>query len=186
MTDDPRQIDLMAFIDLETTGTDEDFYPPIEIGILIVRKDEKGWHEEAGVNYVVHLDPYVGMPPEVATMHKTNGLLVEAWKSQMTIEQADKMASEFIFAYARGRHIPLAGSGVLHFDRRFIKRWMPLLDKSLTYWAIDVGVLRRVFTMCDVPTYDDEKGHRALSDAKLHFREFLYYSDIIRSIGFRP
>ena len=77
-------------------------------------------------------------------------------------------------------HIPYGGSGVLHFDRRFIDYFMPTFSKRVTHWAYDVGVLRRTFIKAGVKYADmSGKTHRALDDARVHAEEWRYYQKVI-------
>lgn len=176
----PIDSPLWAFIDLETVGTDRELHPPIEIGIAIVERE--GFTPIDVRNFVVKLEPDTHFPPRVLKMHTVNGLIAAASDSQLSIEEADDKAAGFVGGYGQGRHIPLAGSGVAHFDRPFIKRWMPKLDATLSHWAMDVGVLRRSFGLIGISPLPDEKTHRALDDALFHAKEFRYYLDLMKGV----
>ena len=81
--------------------------------------------------------------------------------------------------------LPLAGSGVSHFDRRFIRRYWPSLDRKLAYAMFDVGVVRRFLREWGLgllpPEYAETRaptiGHRALSDAEDHRQEAIKLRD---------
>ena len=68
----------------------------------------------------------------------------------------------------------LAGSGVSHFDCRFIRHYLPELEAFLRYWMIDIGVVRRMYELWvgELPTaVNEEKTHRALDDVYCHLEE---------------
>lgn len=68
--------------------------------------------------------------------------------------------------------IYLAGNSI-HFDRSFIKRHMPRLDKALHYRMLDVSSFKIAWR--DVLGIPEEKGaaaHRALDDVKESMKEF--------------
>lgn len=165
------------FIDLETVGTDLN-HPPIEVGVAIIRRDTL--EPAVTVNYVTHLDDGVEMPKVVRDMHTKNGLLEECYASDIDIAYADYSLAAIIDSLMDGKHMPFAGSGVLHFDRKFITRWMPETDKRITYWAYDVGVVRRFSQWAGGKVLDGSKSHRALDDALWHAQEAAFYMQLLR------
>ena len=86
-----------------------------------------------------------------------------------------------------GNHVALAGSGVGHFDRRFIRAQMPRTDKRFTYWAYDLGVIRRLFDRVHPdlvrPLPAGGKAHRGLADALDHRAEWLHYEALLTENG---
>lgn len=116
------------------------------------------------------------MDPFVVDMHTKNGLLADCAKSAVHAQDADAQLVAWIKKYTSGDHIPLAGSGVSHFDRKYIQKDLPRFDKYLSYWAYDVGVLRRSLKLfgVDISSMDttDDKSHRALQDIRAHIEEF--------------
>jgi oligoribonuclease len=116
-------------------------------------------------------------------MHTKNGLIEEINRTILTkpFESIEQDVTQWLeFGRVSSRKFVMAGSGVGHFDRRFIRQYMPEFDKLFEYWVIDVGVLRRCQQMWVGESLTDppEKAHRALEDARQHlaearvFREF--------------
>lgn len=181
----PRN-DLILFCDLETTGVDRDKDNIIEVGIAVYTWPD--FKEHSSLSMVIQPTPEaferMNGRDEVREMHKANGLHddIVAGRGAVDVSSADEAIDEFLSQYgSRGSsHIPLAGSGVLHFDRPFIKKYLPLFDARLTHWAYDVGVLRRMFLLAGARYADDSgKTHRALDDARVHAEEFKFYMDHI-------
>lgn len=192
----PRD-DLILFLDLETTGTDERLDNIIEVGIAML--DAETLVEKDAFSRVVapYLNAYERMMAKdvVREMHEKNGLLDDVRarireSGSRSISDVDTELIDWLRQHV-GRdttQIPYGGSGVGHFDRRFIKRYLPRFDKMITHWAYDVGVMRRMFKKAGVTPADelferigqDGKTHRALDDARVHAAEFRYYQTFIR------
>lgn len=178
--------DPMVWLDLETTGSDEDEDEIIEIGCVLTSHD------------LVEMDTYtqVVRPSKeairrlnnvdvVRKMHEANGLLTEIHQYYDELAGPAEVEADVIaWLTSHGcqpRKTILAGSGVGHFDRRFLRRHMPELDAFFRYWCIDIGSIRRAHRMWVGPTgnissQNDNKNHRALFDAQCHLAEAQDYA----------
>lgn len=186
------------WVDLETTGTDERTGHVLEVGCVLtplaapwptlstyrlaVLPSDPSWREQ--------------MAPVVRRMHTDNGLLDELAEPREALdrEQVDKMLRAWRRAVCRefGVEDPLAlaGSGVGHFDSRWLRLHFPLFTRGLTFWTLDVGVLRRAFVYAgraDVvegrPDQPEEKRHRGLADALDHLAEWRWYAAHLGALG---
>jgi len=179
----------ILWLDLETTGTramDE----ILEIGMVVtdiefntIAEFEKVYYTRMSV---------MDIKPEVLEMHAANGL----WKDIATKAEKPAPAGEddildFIDWHFGKDLAPLAGSGVSHFDRRFIKAWWPRFDKHLTHWHYDIGVVRRflqLWSMLPATNIPDmpERPHRALADVyqiideAKRYRQMVAHTDIFK------
>lgn len=122
--------------------------------------------------------------PVVREMHTKNGLLEECRKSSDGVDFAN--------AYLRRRlnssfdegvgsvELILAGSTV-HFDRRFIDRYMPGLSELLNHRHLDVSVFKTTARAL-WPEYSDpvESAHRARPDVEQSMSLFRRWSEVIR------
>ena len=180
----------LFWLDLETTGSDLDVvnersgirsrHEIIEIGAAITDTE---LNVLDGRSFVIGHDiVHENISPLVENMHTVNGLWADVAKSTMTIAEADATLAGWIRKYNGSNHMAFAGSGVMHFDRKFIRRDMPLLDKRLTYWAIDVGPIRRSFKyLLGVDEWpEDTKNHRAFEDVLFHIEEMKWALDKMR------
>lgn len=175
MSRKPEDSDYIAWIDLETTGNRDDD-SIIEVGFVLTDRDlneveamgltVKPWDW----NFLVDR-----MTPVVVEMHRLNGLLDDVTLTIDRINEVDEAVSEVLRKYGKGNHIPLAGSGVAHFDRKYIRRELPKTDDLLSYWAYDIGSVRRFLRWWGIPTPGSElrqaKTHRALDDIREHIAE---------------
>ena len=179
-TDNP---DMLLWLDLETTGSDVDHDCIIEIGCVLTTTDLV---EVASFDHVVQPTPLglgrLMQNDVVRDMHTDNGLLAVLLGEDIGIDEPFAKihhATESLLAWLtengalQGRTV-LAGSGVGHFDRKFIDRYMPQLSRHLRYWCIDIGVIRRAHDMwvgTPVSAANDSKTHRALDDVRCHLAE---------------
>jgi oligoribonuclease len=186
-----REHKYMFWTDLETTGSDLDAPSAyngeptkqhiLEVGAAITDMQLNVLDTR---DLVLHFIPvFENIKPVVVEMHQKNGLWRDAARSGMSIQQADNILSEWIKQYNGPNHMLFAGSGVAHFDRKWFKRDLPLTDKRLTHYAIDVGVIRRTFDMFlgigdEWP--EDGKTHRGLDDILFHIEEFKWALDKMR------
>lgn len=194
----PRN-DIVLFLDLETTGVDENLDNIIEVGIAVYKQ----WPDMTEL----FAKSYTVLPSDAAfermrgkdvvrEMHAKNGLLAEIEDIRTRAMNDEPFPFPFAFEVDRqidedlsqfgtrnSPHIPLAGSGVSHFDRKFVRKYLPLFDARITHWAYDVGVARRMFILAGAQyASDDAKTHRALDDARVHATEFKFYMDTIRDV----
>jgi oligoribonuclease (3'-5' exoribonuclease) len=210
-------ITTIAWLDLETTDSDEGqrHSAIIEFGVVFTdMKFEPIMATQGVVNPA--LDPsyrkYVNeydlfeemtveetldgifqhMDPVVQAMHTKNGLWDEVRQSVLSQEGADEALLVLYQNLVPEGRIALAGSGVGHFDSRYLKRFFPRSTERLTHWTYDVGVVRRFLrdlAGVDVAAADpnglssgDAKTHRALDDAWAHLREARTYTDAFRGL----
>lgn len=191
---------VILWIDLETTGVDPHRDPIVEIGAVLT-KDEPGLEVVDDLDAVVsQTDAVVEGGPTawqkrlagndyVRKMHEENGLLEALERGQgIPLEEAEAHLLDMLERYANPRkRVPLAGSGTGHFDRNFIEAQMPSLSARLSYWSIDVGVMRRMLKLSGrgdlVPRAGDGavKDHRAINDIRLHVEEGRHYMRVLAS-----
>lgn len=187
---------LILWLDLETTGNrphDE----IIEVGAALTHQDYS-IVSTFSETYRTTL-PVSEINDRVFDMHVTNGLWKETMKSRSYAH--DRGAEAAILSWL-GKNsalkggdysLPLAGSGTSHFDRRYIERDWPRLAKRLTFWNLDIGVVRRFMrswlpedvwgALQSQEDGVDPKTHRALDDVMLHISEARDYRSLIKEIG---
>lgn len=185
----------MLWTDLETTGTKEELDCIIEIGAILTDFE----FNPIGDEFTIVVDPdefalgRMMKTPAVLNMHMKNGLLQDILDGAGTsIENAQKEMLRWMdnTINSKTRKGPvnkfkfmLAGSGVGHFDKRFIKEELPQVNKLLTFPILDVGMVRRFLRFSGVePSQqpNDQKNHRALDDIRLHLEEARMYRELFR------
>lgn len=169
--------DLLLWLDLETTGSDVAKDSIIEVGCVLTTTGLDPLGEFQAV-VLPEAEGYgrLMLNDFVRGMHTNNGLLEDlavglGRKPHEVTNDLLKWATDL--GAEQGRTV-LAGSGVGHFDRKFIDRYMPQLSRFLRYWCIDIGVVRRAHEMwvgTVVSTANESKTHRALDDIRCHLAE---------------
>jgi oligoribonuclease len=176
----------LVWLDLETTGSNEDEDCILELGFLVTDEELKVKSEHAYTAYTTHEEVEAWratVDPVVRDMHERNGL----WDA---IEEPDALPLALleteaisVFQSLGNRHdFILCGSGVSHFDRRFLKEHLPRFERWFRYYSIDVGVLRRSLELIgrtDALLAKQEKAHRALDDARYHLEEMRHIKSVL-------
>ncbi len=183
MSNRPKNI---CWLDLETSGINPATSEVLEVGVVITNYAlevvaEKNWVMGVNVASIVHK-----ASGDVKAMHEANGLWDECEESTLTPQYVDQMLSVFLLehnGYGDSKtQLAFAGSGVAHFDSEFMKVHLPRSRSHLTFWTIDVGILRRALRLMgsefDPPAADaSTKSHRALDDARQHLAEMIAYRE---------
>jgi oligoribonuclease len=183
----------LLWVDLETTGLDEQADWILEVGAVVTEAvppfDEVATFSALVKPATPHWKDRMGA--RVVEMHARSGLLadVEA-KATASIAEVDRALVEVLKGTGAKKHdFMLAGSGVAHFDSRFIARQMPETAAWIRYPVLDVGVLRRALIFAgrgDLTaagtTYAGDafadKPHRGLADVMDHLAEFRRYAHL--------
>ena len=172
----PARDDLILWLDLETTGV-EPSATILEVGIAATGP---GPRYEILDNFLEIIRPtendaaFENMNSYVTEMHTKSGLLQDIMfkgSSPADVESRLKLWIDRVLGISE-IPVTLAGSGI-HFDRQFIRRDWPWFDTVLTYWNLDVGVLRRFLRTVGISAHIDRDltPHRALDDVYQHIRE---------------
>lgn len=178
------KVEYLLWLDLETDGADERLNNILEVGAILTPTSGDTVLEE--IECVVspqNLGAFDSMPSVVREMHLKNGLLSELAHGAPhgRIDAEQRLVALLRDHGVRPHRIAMAGSGVSHFDARFIKQQMPTLWRYFKYWQLDMGHIRRFldfsgfgYVLRPDDNFDD-KEHRALADARLHLAEYRHY-----------
>jgi oligoribonuclease len=169
----------LAWIDLETTGSNEVEDDIIEVGLVVTDEYLNHREKRTWTVYPQRAGRLLDMDDVVVDMHTKSGLLADILKMKATpgnvISSVDISVSRALKPYVIDGKIPLAGSGVSHFDMRFIKRYMPETAALLTFAPYDIGSVRRFLRLAGVEIPDANLTHRALDDVEDHIAEARNY-----------
>ena len=167
--------DLLAWIDLETTGLDPNKCAILEVAMLLTDQDLKPVHEP--LSLVVWQSPSVlgEMRPKARWMHEATGLLEEVVASELALQEAQIEMTSLLTEHAVYRTALLAGSSV-SFDRRFLCTHMPSFEACLHYRQIDVSSVKELGRRWLGVEYDKpvDRQHRALFDLQQSIEELRY------------
>lgn len=167
----------IAWIDLETTGLYPDNGRILELAIILTRLDLS---EVARASWVVFCTPerLCYLSREVEEMHRKSGLLddlASAHPHRNAPEAAQYQCVKLINDHSPTQAI-LAGYRV-GFDRKWLVRWMPLLEARLSDYTLDVSCWRKVMSAMGVKTPPRPKPvtHRAIDDCDAALEEMRGY-----------
>ena len=161
----------LLWLDIETTGLSENEDLLLEVGLILT---DDNLRIAASTSVVIGYNRIRELVTNefVAKMHEANGLLDAVEVAGVTTLRAEQILLEWIERHdAAGLY--MAGSGV-HFDRRWLRRWMPALMRTWHYRNFDMTTLRYFFNEEKETTQ-----HRALSDLKQNV------ADLRRLLGYR-
>lgn len=187
---DKKGRDYLLWLDLECTGSKTESDYILEIGAFI---SDRNLNELSAKQIVLPITSEMeeSLPEVVRKMHTDNGLLEDCrarvlaqgenmfiLPEQMLYDEAvraaDRELAEWVRKFNGSHHMPLAGSGISHYDREFIKRQLPDFNKRLTYFNMDIGNVRRWMEFAGIQLTSSAQGatmgktHRALEDARVH------------------
>ena len=186
-------------LDFETTGLEERADDIIEVAVIgtDVELNEKFRYETcvkptaSGMTRLLDNE-------YVLNMHRGNGLFdivqsgVEHGKAIPSLAQVDAEIAKRIDMYCHVmsdgtmKLITLAGSGVSHFDTRFIRARMPELHSRITPSTFDVGGFRRQYERWngfDLTDANESKTHRAMDDVECHLEEMRAFREVFVNHG---
>lgn len=180
--------DLLVWVDLETTGLDQEDqmkgvhkHKILEVGMHIT--DSNFNVIDKGFEVVIHhkkSDLLPLMNEYVTNMHTVNGLLDRVENSRYSLRMAEKMMMEYLKAHnVKPESSPLCGNNI-SFDKNFLKAQMPDFTSLLHYRIIDISTLKEIFWR-QSPEIAAElvKGnkHRGLEDIQDSIRELKFYQE---------
>lgn len=158
--------DRLIWTDVETTGLDEEKHELLEVAVVIT---DKNLNELC--NYSNVLWRPAGLEgrcnPSIKRMHGENGLLVETHQAELDVDDVEKdLLKLFHFHGVQPLKGILSGASV-HFDRRFLKKNMPLLEAFFYHRMFDISALKTAAQMWNPSILPPApKGHRALADVR--------------------
>jgi len=175
----------LIWIDMETTGLNINKDKILEMAVIVTDSNLNIIDESMDV--VIHQSKIVlnRMGKWCRVQHGNSGLTEKVLRSNISLSEARKRLKDIIKIYCQRKSGILCGSSV-HFDRMFIKKYFPLIDKYLSYRMIDVTSIKelakrwypnKVTNLLD--SKDSTKSHRALDDIKWSIKELKFYRETI-------
>ena len=171
--------DILVWIDMEMTGLEPDKERIIEMATSLT--DGQLVEIAEGPAIVIKQDDGVlaAMDEWNTKHHHASGLVERVKASTITDADAEAQTLAFINAHVGAKERPVLAGNSIHQDRRFIRRYMPTLEKRLHYRMVDVSTIkelaRRWFPqICNKQPQKNET-HRALDDIRESIEELRYY-----------
>lgn len=166
---------LCVWIDCEMTGLDVFSDRLLEICVLVTDRNFNVIAESE--QYVIHQPDAIleQMDEWNQKQHRQSGLYSLVQQSSDTVEQVDKLLSQWVLKYVTLKTAPLCGNSI-HQDRMFIKRYLPMFESVLHYRHIDVSTLKELYRDKLAQPYEKSSlAHRARSDIYESIEELNFY-----------
>jgi oligoribonuclease len=173
--------DVLVWLDMEMTGLEPDRERIIEVATIIT--DGKLVEIAIGPELVIHQDDAIlaAMDDWNKKHHGGSGLTERVRTSTVTEADAEAQTIAFINAHVPAKDRPVLAGNSIHQDRRFIRRYMPQLEKRLHYRMVDVSTIkelaRRWFPELIAKQPVKKETHRALDDIRESIDELRYYKE---------
>lgn len=163
----------MVWVDVETTGLDVEWDALLEVAVVLTDSDLE---PHAAYTSVVHYPVLPPMAPIVQEMHTSSGLIHEVTNGGALLSQISEDICSLLTAQGVVNRSPLCGSTV-HFDRAFIKRFLPQVHSLLHYRNVDVSSFKElVMRWCpEEQQWTKKDRHRALPDIYDSIKELQHY-----------
>lgn len=171
----PKEDADLVWIDIETTGLNPNNDEILEVCCIITSKDLD--IRAISDSFVIHNNDEVIMKMDdwCKNTHKNNGLIQEVLISNIRTEEAESKLLEFLNLWTDFKSSPMCGSSV-HFDRSFLKKYMPRLEDYFTHRNLDVSSMKEVvYRWYDFEYIKDKNEHRAKSDIIQSIEELKFY-----------
>jgi oligoribonuclease len=171
--------DVLVWLDMEMTGLDPDRERIIEMATILT--DGQLTEIAVGPELVIHQadETLAAMDDWNTKHHGGSGLTERVRQSLISDAEAEAQTIAFIDAHVSPRERPVLAGNSIHQDRRFIRRYMPMLEKRLHYRMVDVSTIkelaRRWYPQVIARQPSKRDTHRALDDIRESIDELRFY-----------
>ena len=168
----------LIWIDLEMTGLIPEMHRIIEIATVVTDQNLEILAE--GPVLAIHQSntDLAAMDEWNTKHHGKSGLTQRVQESSVTEAEAERQTIAFLNQWAPAGKSPMCGNSICQ-DRRFLAKWMPLLEKYFHYRNLDVSTLKELCLRWAAPEiakgFTKESAHLALSDVRDSIEELKYY-----------
>nr|WP_279543893.1 oligoribonuclease [Leucobacter ruminantium] len=172
----------IVWIDCEMTGLDVDRDGLCEIAVIVTDFDLTPL--DPGFEVVINPGPDAleQMNDFVRSMHAGSGLLPRI-EAGVSVEEAERQVLDYVNRFVGPGRRPLVAGNTIGMDRRFIAKYMPVLEERLHYRSIDVSTIKELARRWYVPAYfnapEKRGGHRALADIAESIQELAYFRETV-------
>lgn len=158
------------------TGLNPEVNDIIEIGTVVT--DQELNVIAAGPAFVIHQsEESLGkMDAWCVDQHGKSGLTAKVRASRVTLEQAEKETLAFLKVHCKPRESPLCGNSIWQ-DRRFLMKYMPVLEKYFHYRNVDVSSIKELVVRWypNIKIPKKSKTHQVIKDIEESIEELRFY-----------
>lgn len=171
--------DVLVWLDMEMSGLDAERERIIEVATILT--DGQLNEIAVGPELVIHQPDEIlnAMDDWNKKHHGASGLIERVKASTISEADAEAQTIAFINLHVSTKERPVLAGNSIHQDRRFIRRYMPALEKRLHYRMVDVSTIkelgRRWFPQIIANVPQKKETHRALDDIRESIDELRFY-----------
>src|SRR3569623_165596 len=171
--------DVLVWLDMEMSGLDPAKERIIEMATILT--DGNLVEIATGPDLVIHQSDEIlaAMDDWNKKHHGGSGLVDRVKAATVTEADAEAQTVAFINAHVSAKDRPVLAGNSIHQDRRFIRKFMPVLEKRLHYRMVDVSTIkelaRRWFPAVLAKQPQQHEPHRALDDIRESIDELRFY-----------
>lgn len=164
------------WLDIETTGLDVQEHEILEVAVVITDENLTIIKEKT-VLIDYHNDK--AMNDFCRNMHTRNGLLDDIKIHGTSLRVAEGVIYEFLERTMGDSTSPMCGS-TIHFDRKFLEKHMPRLNKFFHYRNLDVSSCKTLYNeFLGNALFAKGEAHRALEDT---YESIRHYKHIVNEL----
>lgn len=170
------QPQVLVWMDLEMTGLDPDTCAIVQMAIILTDTELQELAPPLELTIWQPDSVLERMVPFVRAMHQKSGILDAIRRSEVSVADAEQEAMKLIAPRASFRTARLCGNTIGQ-DRRFLVKYMPMLEGYLHYRQVDVSTLKELSGYWSNVKYakPDDGKHTALFDIQQSIAELKYY-----------
>lgn len=165
----------LLWMDLEMSGLDPSRDVILEVSAVVTNENLDIL--DKGIDLVVYQEESVfsRMDDWNQKQHTSSGLWNQVRESKLSIGEVEHKILDYIKQYTVSQKTVLCGNSIWQ-DRRFIRKYMPQLDRYLHYRMIDVSTVKELVKRWYNGQFEKtEQNHRALEDILQSIEELKYY-----------
>lgn len=169
---------LLCWIDLETTGLDPERHRILQAAVVIT--DTNLEPVAPAFEVVIHRGPStLGLMDDyVRAMHTKTGLLARVEQSCVRAEAAYSDLYAHVRNITAGTPPPILAGSSVHFDRKFLAKYIPKLEALFYHRHMDVSALKHCAEWWGYPSFAKSGvAHIAMDDIKNSISELRFYKE---------
>ncbi len=175
----------LIWIDLEMTGLDPDGDRILEIATLVTDADLQVLAEGPDLAVSQPLARLEAMDDWNRKHHRASGLWQRSLEQGVSEDEAERRTLAFLREWVPAGVSPICGNSIAH-DRRFLRRYMPELERHFHYRHVDVSTIKELARRWapSVGSGMQKQGeHTALADVRESLDELRYYRRFMGELG---
>lgn len=176
-----KQMELLLWIDIETTGLNVEFDCILQIACVLTDFQIKKIISLPEITIKCEDSILSEMDPWCKQQHSTSGLIEKVKQSIISLKQAESEIIKFLKKNTNEEDVLYIAGNSVHFDKKFIDYWMPNLSKVMSHRIVDVTSIALLCKNTNEEVYNQRPikryMHTAKDDIEESISEYKYYKE---------